>query len=118
MAKMEKVNISEWMINSKRANPACSYCFYNTDCDACRSLNMLNVSTTISYASSIWIVIMMIRIKEAEKAEAEGADVIDDVHALLEGEDNGKEKIDEEGNREEVREQPKKDKNETDVGRK
>lgn len=91
MAKMEKVNISEWMINSKRANPACSYCFYNTNCDECRRINMLNVSTTISYAGSLWIMLMMREIKEVK---AEVADVIDDVHTLLEGEDNGKKETD------------------------
>lgn len=94
MAKMEKVNIYEWMINSKRANPACSYCFYNTDCDECRKINMLNVSTTMYYAESLWIMLMIRDIKETEEAEAEGTDVIDDVHALLEGEDNGKEETD------------------------
>lgn len=94
MAKMEKVNISEWMINSKRANPACSYCFYNINCDKCREINRLNVSTTISYAQSLWIVMMMREIKEVEEAKVEGTDVIDDVHELLEGEDNGKKETD------------------------
>jgi biopolymer transport protein ExbB/TolQ len=124
MAKMEKVNIQEWMVNPNRTDPKCSFCFYHTDCDKCKELTMLNVSTTMTYSSTIWVYVMMKNImlkgimeeldEEFMEVFIEDTDIVDEVDTLLEGEDNGKEEIDQEGNREEVREQPVDDENEAD----
>ena len=88
------MNIYEWMVNPNQYDPACSSCFYvGMDCTACKQLNRMNMDAVSMYTQQLWMYEKFIEpMKKKKKINKD--DIVDEIHNLLEGMDNGEEKTD------------------------